>query len=336
MSSSECVVCVSLIRTIKSIISCPSCKFEACESCYLQYFLNQPFQIHCMSCKVKWESHFVFTVFSSPSLKYLIQKRKKIQSRMEPEKEPDIQIKQQIREKFRLKKQLENEINLLKNQLKDKNAELSFCPNSKCDGFIKYGHSCFKCKTEICFNCKDLRHEGDCSSPSMLFKRCPSCKMGIERESGCSNMFCTFCLTGFHWKNGKTMETIENPHFWQYRNKMEEEKKSIRLCFERDLVRRDKWLYFCDLLYGVDKERRQWNTGTTEKKRWINEAILGILENFVKEGKDLVKKIVISKDYELDFDMLHLMKKVNDDLMVIGEKTNSAVPRIFGWKLVKT
>jgi len=50
-----------------------------------------------------------------------------------------------------------------------------------------------------------------------LSKRCPGCRVPIEKKSGCFQMFCTQCYTAFDWKNGKILEkNIHNPHYFDH------------------------------------------------------------------------------------------------------------------------
>lgn len=47
-------------------------------------------------------------------------------------------------------------------------------------------------------------------------KKCPSCSSLIYRISGCNQMWCTLCHTGFNWISGKIETNIHNPHYFEW------------------------------------------------------------------------------------------------------------------------
>ena len=51
-------------------------------------------------------------------------------------------------------------------------------------------------------------------------KMCPKCKVPIYRQSGCPHMFCVMCKTGFNWNTGIIIKKVNNPHFFEYINKI--------------------------------------------------------------------------------------------------------------------
>lgn len=56
-------------------------------------------------------------------------------------------------------------------------------------------------------------------------KKCPNCGECIEKISGCDQMWCTSCHTGFSWKTGNIVKgRLHNPHYFEYinRNKSED------------------------------------------------------------------------------------------------------------------
>lgn len=92
--------------------------------------------------------------------------------------------------------------------------ESRWCPNNKCGQIIKIQNKttnylqCNCCKTEICFECKELWHPGlNCEIASERtyelwakgkdIQRCGKCKARVEKDLGCNHMTCTVC--GYQW-----------------------------------------------------------------------------------------------------------------------------------------
>lgn len=96
------------------------------------------------------------------------------------------------------------------------------CENCN-NGLVLFDYKCNQCSHNYCAYCwKDITNDDDhlcCNddvkSVELLIsssKPCPSCAVRIIRDSGCSQMFCTKCHTGFDW-NTKRIITgwFENP-----------------------------------------------------------------------------------------------------------------------------
>jgi len=119
-----------------------------------------------------------------------------------------------IREKFvRFKRQ--------KLLMLDENAR--FCPTADCEGFMIGSRmrpklQCPDCHTVICFNCSKPWHGyfSKCASAQRAaetendekyyqwemnkdVKKCPKCKMRIEKNAGCNHMTCQSCKYEFCW-----------------------------------------------------------------------------------------------------------------------------------------
>lgn len=89
-------------------------------------------------------------------------------------------------------------------------------------GFIDTNYVCSSCNNKFCENClQPLNEEHEClkediETLEMIFKEtkpCPNCFTRIYKISGCSQMFCTYCKTGFDWITGKKItNNFHNPH----------------------------------------------------------------------------------------------------------------------------
>jgi hypothetical protein len=105
------------------------------------------------------------------------------------------------------------------------------CPDEECRGFLSTAYKCEICKLYACAKCliitgrerTDETHvcDEDLVKTAMMIrdmtKPCPKCGERINKASGCDQMWCTKCETGFNWKTGR-LETgiIHNPHFFEW------------------------------------------------------------------------------------------------------------------------
>jgi len=95
--------------------------------------------------------------------------------------------------------------------------EFFYCPTPDCHQVYRptpegIYMQCPECLSQICTHCHSEAHEGlTCSEVhdgDDLFKewagqndvkRCPSCRMGIEKIEGCNHMTCAMCKTHICW-----------------------------------------------------------------------------------------------------------------------------------------
>lgn len=76
---------------------------------------------------------------------------------------------------------------------------------------------CSNCDNRYCVKCRKINHRYECDSESdediisELYdvKRCPMCRILIQRETGCNSMKCTFCKIKFCWGCEKTKYQID-------------------------------------------------------------------------------------------------------------------------------
>ncbi len=129
------------------------------------------------------------------------------------------------------------------------------CPQSECKGFVSSTSTpsdtqpavtsgrthkelavfivkweCEVCHTLVCQDChhsitmgrKHVCKKSDIASVKLIksdTKQCPVCMVSIQKLQGCSQMFCTKCMTGFNWETLKvTTGTIHNPHYYDALN----------------------------------------------------------------------------------------------------------------------
>jgi hypothetical protein len=102
------------------------------------------------------------------------------------------------------------------------------CPSTNCMGFLNSKFICDLCDSVVCRKCyliydKEVNHEckqEDVDTFSQIKKEakpCPTCGEYISKISGCDQMFCTSCGSGFSWKTGLIEKgIIHNPHAHTY------------------------------------------------------------------------------------------------------------------------
>jgi hypothetical protein len=106
------------------------------------------------------------------------------------------------------------------------------CPQSECRGYLSTQWKCGLCETSVCPKCHGVKKieantEEHVCDPEMLesanairneTRSCPKCSTPIYRISGCYQMWCTVCNTGFDWANGNELRggNIHNPHYFAY------------------------------------------------------------------------------------------------------------------------
>ena len=101
------------------------------------------------------------------------------------------------------------------------------CPGADCRGYIMGQGSCVLCGTRVCGECNaalkgaevHVCQESDIATWALIkasTKPCPTCGTGIEKISGCNQMWCTVpeCNTAFDWASGQKINgPIHNPHY---------------------------------------------------------------------------------------------------------------------------
>jgi hypothetical protein len=111
---------------------------------------------------------------------------------------------------------------------------IGFVINKRIDNSHEFHNICTLCETIHCKKCNEKEHDDECdediiATKSVLradTKNCPSCFIPIFRISGCLQMFCVNCNTGFDWSTLKIIknEKLHNPHFTEYMDKLRAKK----------------------------------------------------------------------------------------------------------------
>jgi hypothetical protein len=94
-----------------------------------------------------------------------------------------------------------------------------------CRGFLSQQWKCGICDSKICNKCNEEKVEDHLCNPDNIAsmellnrdtKPCPKCGTMIFRISGCEQMFCTHCNTGFNWRTGRVEQVVHNPHYFEW------------------------------------------------------------------------------------------------------------------------
>jgi len=189
----ECSVCCS--TNYEKRVKCHYCQYESCGECVEKYLLNITSDAHCMNCRHSWDLLF---------------------------------LKQNLDQTFLENSFKKYRIKLLVNRFHRVLGKDFLCPCPSCHyGKIrKSTMTCSSCWIKVCEKCLCHQEEQhNCreeivkslNKVAELSKRCPGCRVPIEKKSGCFQMFCTQCYTAFDWKNGKILEkNIHNPHYFDH------------------------------------------------------------------------------------------------------------------------
>jgi hypothetical protein len=142
------------------------------------------------------------------------------------------------------------------------------CPADGCRGFLSTAWKCGVCEGWACSNCHeyigaDKKTAAHACNPDQVAsarlldketKPCPKCASAIFKISGCDQMWCTACNSGFNWRDGRPIETraIHNPHFFEYmsKNNMQQQTGEAvqQLCMDDNLPTLFTVMYYLRLV----------------------------------------------------------------------------------------
>ena len=108
------------------------------------------------------------------------------------------------------------------------------CNTEKCIGYLVLVETSLKCNICKITQCKDcwavlqLQEEHICDHDAVQtmkmltlnekeFKQCPQCKIHIQKNDGCDQMFCTYCQCAFDWSTNQVIKgRVHNPHYFEW------------------------------------------------------------------------------------------------------------------------
>lgn len=209
MEAEECGVCC---EETMSVINCKECGHGACRRCVETYLLGATSDPHCMSCKREWGMLFLRKHLDAVFLDGPWKERRK---------------------------------ELLRARARRRLGDGVLCPCPSCPhGSVSSSTgTCSSCWAKVCRRCLAHWEEGHACREETVrsldeikktTRRCPGCHVPIEKELGCFQMFCTQCHTSFDWKDGKLLDKIHNPHYYNHQEEhrrlcaMEGKKKGLQ------------------------------------------------------------------------------------------------------------
>jgi hypothetical protein len=276
----ECIICTEKYNKSKhSQTECDYCKFQACNSCWQIYLLNENTP-KCMNneCGKEWTFHqmrrkftqvFMNTKYKKHTEEVLYEKEKSLMPATQLIIENQIQIEKRIQEIEEInakmneliskKRRLEVEVFRLRGKQDfERKTFVRPCSKSDCRGFLSTQWKCGLCETFTCPEChenkgknRDVGEDGQphvCDPNNVATaklissdsKPCPKCHTNIFKIDGCDQMFCTICHTAFSWTTGRLETNIHNPHYFEWlRQNNGADRNALDIPCGRELTHRD-------------------------------------------------------------------------------------------------
>jgi len=248
----NCQICdYSINKSVRKYIACQYCDFTACKTCCETYILNESI-VKCMrpDCGREWTRNYISSVFTASFINGKLKKHKEqvlfdSERALLPATQPIVERRIKIEETQHKRKEILKKIKILQMQQHQFQNEIwrlhinrtpieraefvKRCPDADCRGFLSTQWKCGLCQKWSCPQCHEIkgldRDALHTCNPELVAtvallsadtKPCPSCHTQIFRVSGCDDMFCTNCHTGFNWRTGRQQNTIHNPHYFEW------------------------------------------------------------------------------------------------------------------------
>lgn len=235
----RCVICEDNYTTKRRQVRCDACSHSACIDCVHRYLLASNNKMDCMFCHTRWDIVRLYQNISSSFLRkkwiphwkeYLYRRESSFFQEMMPQVQHRLRIRDmkiKIAEKKKELIELEKELKQIEHEQTPIHHFHIPCPNAGCHGYVDRQDRCILCLTRICHRCRMVMTDGHrCRDVDLLNQQiihettrpCPKCRVPIQRESGCYQMWCTQCHALFDWNKNTLIkeEIIHNPHYLQF------------------------------------------------------------------------------------------------------------------------
>jgi len=85
------------------------------------------------------------------------------------------------------------------------------CLNLFCSGILSENFLCQLCQTQFCNKCEQVKESIHTCNPEMIesittvrsYKKCPKCKLPVDKDNGCDQVKCGICGTHFLYGTGE-------------------------------------------------------------------------------------------------------------------------------------
>ena len=214
-----CEICAS---KRKRLVKCPMCNVGACQNCVARYAVDHDDCMHCHG--VHSDEFFTFLPKNVHNAREARTTYRVYQEQIQlvPSAQPYARFLDRVEELKSRIAEMENELVTLHQPPLVGEAHIA-CPAPECSGYVSLtSHLCGKCNGTFCVKCKQMHGEREpCEEDALLSngtvanttRSCPSCRVPIERVSGCNDMFCVRCKTPFRWSTGQVIRgSFHNPH----------------------------------------------------------------------------------------------------------------------------
>lgn len=251
MADPVCKICdYTINKTTRREIACLYCQFAACKTCCETYVLGESV-VKCMNttCGREWTRQFIVSAFPGTFVTGKLKTHQEnilfdTERALLPATQPIVERivktealnleylrnRERIRQLATKNREIQNDIYRLKRGQAVVRAEfVKACSDEGCRGFLSTQWKCGICQKWTCPQChvvkgleRDVEHTCNPDTVATVAllagdtKPCPSCRTGIFRVSGCDQMFCTQCNTGFNWRTGHIETNIHNPHYFEW------------------------------------------------------------------------------------------------------------------------
>lgn len=365
----------------EGVVECRECAYSVCQKCADRYW-SEKGKMECMKCGAPWDicavmdempGYIYGEAYRKWRTRWLVAREERGMAAAAV-RARELSQKASIMERIR---QLEEELascrEALKKESKGQNRRAAaHCRDGSCGGFQDESGECMACRTRYCVSCQEPEHgltpcleekKRDIDLVRSVSKPCPGCHVPIQKSSGCYQMWCTRCRTGFDWNTGAVIATnLHNPHFFE---------SKVAWADIAGIIPADKtrlWRPFCRFLNDIgsprsdeDDDRRleEWRIervqGRLTREEWeeklfrhdtdasMKRSFRRIVSEMYGEGRALIDRIRKTPPascpmeehrrwQNLTHSMLILLKDGNDKIMRLNEEGQS-FPVVRGFRL---